>query len=431
MFNIFWFRRDLRLDDNHGLYQALRSSRPVIPIFIFDRVILQQLEDPQDARVQFIHQQLQKINALLQGYDTSLLVLEGKPLEVFEQLLSKYTIEKVFTNADYEPYGIDRDQKVTQLLVNAGVGFEAFKDHVVFEPGEILKSDQKPYTVFTPFSRRWKEKLRPENLQAFPSESLLNQLHQQRNKLPTLEELGMKPSSIKVPELRTEDQRIQTYEQTRNFPSQDGTTLAGPHLRFGSISVRKLAAQALSKSETYLNELIWREFFMHIMYFFPQTLQRNFYTKYDAVQWRNNENEFALWCQGQTGYPLVDAGMRELNATGFMHNRVRMVVASFLTKHLLIEWQWGEAWFASKLLDYELSSNVGNWQWAAGTGSDAAPYFRVFNPSEQLKKFDNDLKYTLKWIPELNEFSYPKAMVEHAFARDRAIQTYKKALAKV
>lgn len=431
MFNIFWFRRDLRLEDNHGLFKALKSSREVIPLFIFDRLILQQLEDRQDARVQFIHQQLQKINEQLKPYQTSMMVIEGEPIEVFTQLISQHPIEKVFVNADYEPYGIQRDQKVAQLLQQSGVGFETFKDHVIMEPGAVLKSDGLPYTVFTPFAKRWKENLLPEHLQTFPSELLVNHLHQQIHVLPTLEQIGLKPSPIQVPELRSEDERIQQYEQTRNFPAQDGTTLAGPHLRFGSVSVRKLAAQALHNSTTYLNELIWREFFMHIMFFFPQSEQSNFYSKYNAVQWRNNEEEFEKWCQGRTGYPMVDAGMRELSATGFMHNRVRMVAASFLTKHLLIEWQWGEAWFAAKLLDYELSSNVGNWQWAAGTGCDASPYFRVFNPSEQIKKFDQGLVYIQKWIPELNDFSYPKPIVDHAFARDRAIQTYKKALATV
>ncbi|MCC7317765.1 MAG: deoxyribodipyrimidine photo-lyase [Bacteroidales bacterium] len=431
MFNIFWFRRDLRLNDNHGLFKALKSGRQVLPLFIFDRLILEKIEDVHDARVQFIHQQLQKMNDQLKPYGTSILVLYGEPLEVFSQLISRYPIEKVFTNADYEPYGLQRDKKVFQLLQQSGFGFETYKDHVIMAPGDVLKSDGLPYTVFTPFSKRWKENLLPDHLHEYPSEMFLSHLQQQIWELPSLDQIGMKPSPIQVPALRSEDERIQQYEQTRNFPAQDGTTIAGPHLRFGTVSIRKLAAQAMKNSTTYLNELIWREFFMHIMFYFPQSEQSNFYSKYNAMQWRNNEEEFEKWCQGQTGYPMVDAGMRELAATGFMHNRVRMVVASFLTKHLLIDWRWGEAWFAAKLLDYELSSNVGNWQWAAGTGCDASPYFRVFNPSEQIKKFDQGLVYIQKWIPELNDFSYPKPIVDHAFARDRAIQTYKKALATV
>ncbi len=428
MINIFWFRRDLRLSDNHGLWQALNAGLPVLPVFIFDSEILDKLNSKSDARVQFIHEQLSQIHLQLQQKGKSILVLHGKPEDVFKQMTENYQIANVFANRDYEPYGIERDNLIKTLLNKTGIGFKSFKDHVIFEPSEVLKADGKPYTVFTPYSRKWKEKLLPQHTKPFHSESLLDNLLSDYFELPNLEEIGMMPSPVFVPPIKLDDKRLQSYHETRNFPALTGTSLAGPHLRFGTISIRDLVGIALHSNETYLNELIWREFFMQILYHFPKTVTHNFYSKYDPLEWKNNPEEFQAWCDGKTGYPLVDAGMRELLATGNMHNRVRMVVASFLTKHLLIDWRWGEAWFASKLLDFELSSNVGNWQWAAGTGCDAAPYFRVFNPSEQIKKFDKDLTYVRKWVPELEEFSYPKPIIEHSFARDRAISAYKKAL---
>ena len=428
MINIFWFRRDLRLSDSHGLWQALNAGLPVLPVFIFDSEILDKLNSKSDARVQFIHEQLKHIQFQLQQKGKSLLVLSGKPEDVFKQLTEKYQIANIFTNSDYEPYGIERDKLIKLLLNKVGIGFKSFKDHVIFDPSEVLKTDGKPYTVYTPYSRKWKEKLLLQHLMPFHSESLLDNLLSDYFELPKLEEIGMMPSPIVVPPIKLDEKRLQGYHETRNFPALTGTSLAGPHLRFGTISIRYLVGIAQLTNETYLNELIWREFFMQILYHFPKTVTHNFYSKYDPLEWKNNPEEFQAWCDGKTGYPIVDAGMRELLATGNMHNRVRMVVASFLTKHLLIDWRWGEAWFASKLLDFELSSNVGNWQWAAGTGCDAAPYFRVFNPSEQIKKFDKDLQYVRKWVPELNEFSYPKPIIEHSFARDRAISAYKKAL---
>ncbi|KAF0129522.1 MAG: deoxyribodipyrimidine photolyase [Bacteroidetes bacterium] len=428
MINIFWFRRDLRLLDNHGLWQALNAGLPVLPVFIFDSEILDKLNSKSDARVQFIHEQLKHIQFQLQQKGKSLLVLSGKPMDVFKQLTEKYQIANIFTNSDYEPYGIQRDNLIKTLLNKADIGFKSFKDHVIFDPLEVLKADGKPYTVYTPYSRKWKEKLLPQHTKPFHSESLLDNLLSDYFELPNLEEIGMMPSPVFVPPIKLDDKRLQSYHETRNFPALTGTSLAGPHLRFGTIGIRHVVDIALHTNETYLNELIWREFFMQILYHFPKTVTHNFYSKYDPLEWKNNPEEFQAWCDGKTGYPLVDAGMRELLATGNMHNRVRMVVASFLTKHLLIDWRWGEAWFASKLLDFELSSNVGNWQWAAGTGCDAAPYFRVFNPSEQIKKFDKYLTYVRKWVPELEEFRYPKPIIEHSFARDRAISAYKKAL---
>lgn len=430
MINIFWFRRDLRLNDNHGLYKALSEGINVLPVFIFDSDILDKLIDPCDARVQFIHQQLEKINTKLKEFGSSLYVRKGNVADIFNELLQSFEIGKVYCNSDYEPYGINRDKQVEKLLAKKGIQFYTFKDHVIFEKGEVLKPDGKPYTVFTPYSRKWKEYFQDEILNAFPSESFLENFIQKEQSLPSLADIGFRSSPIKALEILTGKERLQSYADTRNIPAIDGTSHVGPHLRFGTISIRNLVKQAISASETYLNELIWREFFMQILFHFPHSANENFNPKYNHVLWRNNEEEYRLWCEGQTGYPMVDAGMRELNETGHMHNRVRMVVASFLTKHLLIDWRWGEAYFASKLLDFELASNVGNWQWAAGTGCDAAPYFRVFNPSEQLKKFDPEMKYVRRWVPEVDDLNYlGKTIVDHAFARNRALETYKKALA--
>ncbi len=426
--NIFWFRRDLRLDDNQGLFEALNSSLPVLGIFIFDTEILNALESKSDARLQFIHSRIQIINKLLEPHGSNILVIHNNVEEAFAQIISDYNVRKVFCNRDYEPYAKERDQKVKQLCKTNGVGFVDFKDQVIFESNEVLKDDGLPYTVFTPYSRKWKARYIQNRPTIKPSEKMLNRFVKNASELPTLEMLGFAPSPIIVPEIRIENERLQAYEASRNFPAQDGTTFTGTHLRFGTISVRKLVSHASQLSETYLNELIWREFFMQILDHFPHVVKENYQPKYNRLVWRNNEEEFKRWCEGQTGYPIVDAGMRELLQTGIMHNRVRMVTASFLTKHLLIDWRWGEAWFAKHLLDYELASNNGNWQWAAGTGCDAAPYFRVFNPTEQQKKFDSKGIYTRKWLPELESLAYPKPIVEHKFARERALSAYKTAL---
>lgn len=427
MINLFWFRRDLRLDDNHALFEALNAGLPVLAIFIFDKAILDKLPKKKDARVEFIHKQLQQLNEQLTAYGSSLLVLHGKPYEQFELLIKKYPINQVFANEDYEPYALLRDKNIGELLKFNEIRFSTFKDHVVFSANEVLKQDGNPYTVFTPYSRKWKEKLNQTILPSYPSQELLNKLLKQNIELPDIQHLGYEKSGIAVPEPRLDNTLLEQYAENRNFPGVHATSMIGPHLRFGTLSIRKVVAKALKLSETWLNELIWREFFMQIMLHFPHSARDNFHAKYNFLPWRNDEAEFRRWCEGNTGFPMVDAGMRELNTTGFMHNRVRMITAGFLTKHLLIDWRWGEAYFAEKLLDFELSSNVGNWQWAAGTGCDAAPYFRVFNPEEQLKKFDPNHSYIRKWVPEYNQFTY-KPMVEHAFARNRAIETYKVAL---
>jgi deoxyribodipyrimidine photo-lyase len=415
---LFWFRRDLRLEDNTGLFYALQQEKNVLPLFIFDRNILDKLEDKADARVEFIHSQLTDLKAQLEQKGSSLLVKFGKPEDVYQELLTQYEVQSVYTNRDYEPYAKERDHAVDLLLKAKGAALFSFKDQVIFEPGEILNGSGEFYKVFTPFSRNWLDKYKQTRVQPLESPNWKSLLQTSPFQMISLEEMGFEKTGIQIPPKVTDEALISHYDQTRNFPALAGTTRLGIHLRFGTISVRKLAQVAARLNETYLNELIWREFYMMILAFNPQVVDKAF----------NNTEEFRAWCEGKTGYPIVDAGMRELNSTGYMHNRVRMIVASFLTKHLLIDWRWGEAYFAKKLLDFELASNNGGWQWAAGTGTDAQPYFRVFNPDSQTEKFDKQLKYIRKWIPEFGTNKYPKPIVDHKFARARAIDTYKKAL---
>lgn len=425
---IFWFRRDLRLEDNTALFHALNENEEVLPIFIFDTTILKHL-DKQDARVSFIHQELHKINLKLQSIGKSLALFYGTPEEIFSQLITENTIENVYANHDYEPAARKRDKSVNELLKSNGISFKTCKDQVIFEKSEVVKEDGSPYVVYTPYSKKWLEKFKSIQLKSYPSETLTHKFTNHNYPFLTLENIGFVPTSIRLPHFTIDEKRISNYEGTRNFPAIEGTSLIGIHLRFGTISIRKLVNYVQNFSNiTYLKELIWREFFMQILWHFPHTTAKSFKEKYDAIEWLNNELDFNKWCEGKTGYPFVDAGMRELNATGHMHNRVRMIVASFLCKHLLIDWRWGEAYFANKLLDYEQASNVGNWQWAAGSGVDAAPYFRIFNPSEQIKKFDSDLKYIKKWIPEFNTSTYPEPIIEHKLARERCLTTYKKAV---
>jgi len=427
--SFFWFRRDLRTEDNTGLFHALQQNQNIQPIFIFDRNILDKLEDKDDARVSFIHSCISNLKKEFQDQGGDLWVRYGRPEDIFKKLISEYDVDTVFTNRDYEPYAKERDQKIDKLLDEKGVNFLRFKDQLIFEPDEIVNGSGEFYKVYTPFSRQWKAKF--DELK-FDSQNDLNFKNLRKTDSPEkmieLEEMGFEPSKIEIPSLKTSDERISKYDKTRNFPAINGTTRLGIHLRFGTISIRNLAQRAKELNETYLNELIWREFYMMILAKNPQVVDKAFKPAYDQIPWRNDEAQFEAWCEGKTGYPIVDAGMRELNETGYMHNRVRMVVASFLTKHLLIDWRWGEAYFARKLLDYELASNNGGWQWAAGTGTDAQPYFRVFNPTSQMEKFDKDLKYVKKWVPEYGTDDYPEPIVDHKFARQRAIDTYKEAL---
>jgi deoxyribodipyrimidine photo-lyase len=420
--SIFWYRRDLRLEDNTGLFKALNENENILPIFIFDDSILDELPED-DARVNFIYESLSKINKQLNNHKASLQILKGQIDDVWEKLVTTYDIQKVYLNKDYEPYAIKRDQKINEFLNSKGIEMKTFKDQVIFEEDEIVKADGKPYTVFTPYKRKWLEKFTKVNLNLIAN---FDNFYKKIIDFPSLNQLGLKNSSLKVKKYSLKN--VSTYSETRNFPNLDSTSYLSPHLRFGTISVRQIITELKNKSETFLSELIWREFFMQIIFHFPHVVTKNFRPKYDGIQWVNNKEDYDNWCQGKTGYPLVDAGMRQLNETGYMHNRVRMVTAGFLCKHLLIDWRYGEAYFAKKLLDYELSSNNGNWQWAAGTGCDAAPYFRIFNPIEQLKKFDKTLTYTKKWVKDFDTLEYPKPIVDHKYARNRALEAYKKGI---
>ena len=420
-----WFRRDLRLKDNAALCAAAASGERVLPLFIFDTEILSELP-PDDARVSFFCQLLENMQGDLRGQGGSLAGFHDTPARAFNKLLADNAITAVYANADYEPYAIARDAEIARLLKSRGIAFHLLRDHLVFEPGEILKPDGTPYVVFTPFSKKWKSELTENRTSSHGKPTVKWSRHSY--KLPTITEIGFKPSEIRVPDADISAKLIAGYANSRDFPSQR-TSRLGPHLRFGSVSARQAVTEALKSGEgTFLNELIWREFFAHVLFHYPKTVSESFRPQYDNIKWRNDQAEFELWKTGRTGYPLVDAGMRELNATGFMHNRVRMVAASFLCKHLLIDWRWGEAYFALKLLDYEQASNVGNWQWAAGSGTDAAPYFRIFNPSEQARKFDGSGKYIVEWVPEYGTPAYPRPMVDHAMARERCLEAYKKAV---
>lgn len=427
--SICWLRRDLRLEDNVSLFEVSKSSDKVLLVFIFDTTILNKLEDKADRRVAFIHESLLSINQRIKKYGSSLWIVHNSPLAAFQELNNQFDVKAIFTNRDYEPGAIERDKLIEEFAYANKIAFKTYKDQVIFEKSEITKRDGTPYTVFTPYANAWKQQLTKQTEVSYPSEMMLSRLYQRDNlPFPTLNEIGFQdiPSGVgENPEIDTGF--LTHYHETRNFPAVDSTSKLGVHLRFGTISIRKLVKAARDINDTWLNELIWREFFMMILYHFPEVEHRAFRKKYDAIRWRNNEDEFQLWCKGETGYPLVDAGMRQLNASGWMHNRVRMIVASFLTKHLLIDWRWGEAYFAGKLLDYELSSNNGNWQWAAGCGCDAAPYFRVFNPGLQAKKFDPDQVYIRRWIADYDT-NYPPAMIDHEFARKRALTVYKESL---
>jgi deoxyribodipyrimidine photo-lyase len=420
--SIFWFRRDLRLEDNTALNQALLSGEQILPLFIFDDQIINELP-VDDPRVNFIYESLSKVNEQLSFKNTSILCLRGNPIQVWEDLIASYSIKSVFVNKDYEPYARDRDQAVEKLLRANTIDLLAFKDQVIHQENDVLKKDGTPYTVYTPYKNKWIENYQHKKPVALVSNSNFFQ-----NLIPfaSLQELGIEKSKIKVQDYNLS--QIYKYPEERDFPGVDSTSYLSPHLRFGTVSVRTIISKLTKNDKVFMSELIWREFFMQILFHFPKVVSGNFRSKYDGIEWLNNPEDFKHWCNGTTGYPMVDAGMRQLNKTGYMHNRVRMVTAGFLCKHLLIDWRLGEAYFAKKLLDYELSANNGNWQWAAGTGCDAAPYFRIFNPLEQFKKFDKNQDYVKKWVPEFGTDSYPEPIIEHKFARERALEAYKKGI---
>jgi len=425
---LFWFRRDLRFYDNHGFFEALSNSEPVLPVFIFDPNIISELKNKKDKRITYIYEALAALNKKFSSYGSGLLVMRDDPLRAIKYICQKFAIKQVITNTDYESYAINRDKEISDWLGTMNIPFRSFKDQVIFEKHEVLKGDGTPYTVFTPYSKVWKQKLAEKGINNYPSENLLSRLFKTDEfKFPTLAGIGFEKAIVPTVLTLPDKEVILHYDKTRNIPSLAGTSRMSVQLRFGTVSARELVKIGTELNEQWLNELIWREFFMMILFHFPMVVTHSFKPKYEDIEWINNPKDFGLWCEGKTGYPLVDAGMRELNETGLMHNRVRMVTASFLTKHLLIDWRWGEAYFAEKLLDYELSSNNGNWQWAAGCGCDAAPYFRVFNPMEQARKFDPEMRYIKKWITDFSP-DYLPPIVDHDFARKRAITVYKKAL---
>jgi deoxyribodipyrimidine photo-lyase len=424
--NIFWFRRDLRTRDNTALSNALNGDLPVLPVFIFDTDITNELPTD-DSRISFIWEKLKDINSELQKSGSSILIKKGEPLKVWKELIASFEINAVFINKDYEPYGTDRDNDLESLLSTKGIPLHRFKDQVILEEKEIIKSDNTAYTIFTPYKNKWIQRITDEKLLINRKEQTsVNNYYKSDFKFPSLEDIGFRTGPYKVKPFDLSV--VKEYEKYRDLPFEDLTSYLSPHLRFGTVSIRKIASVALKENTVFLNELIWREFFMQILFNYPDVVTNNFKSKYDNIQWRNNDDEFERWCRGETGFPVVDAGMRQLNETGYMHNRVRMITAGFLCKHLLIDWRWGEAYFAGKLLDYELSSNNGNWQWASGTGCDAAPYFRIFNPHSQQKRFDPDEEYIRKWVKDFGKPSYGKPIVEHEFARKRAIAIYKSGL---
>jgi len=436
MISVMWLRRDLRLEDNAALYHALKTGKQVLPIFIFDKNILSKLENKTDPRVSFLHRELDELKKQLINLGSDLRVYFGAPIEIWKKILQEYEVESVYINRDYESYAINRDQKIKEILTGEGIELKDYKDHVILESSEVLKDDGDPYVVFTPYKRTWMsvlnsrgEGLKSYYLKSYPTEKYFNNFYQTSGTdLITLGELGFEKSDILIPDKKVSQGLIKKYDKTRNFPAQKGTSRLGIHFRFGTISIREKARRAYDLNETFLSELVWRDFYSSILQAFPRVENESFRAKYDRIEWRNNEEEFDKWCNGKTGFPIVDAGMRELNETGYMHNRVRMITASFLTKHLLIDWRWGEAYFAEKLLDFDLASNNGGWQWAAGSGTDAAPYFRIFNPYTQADKFDKNRKYIKQFIPEIDTGDYPEPIVDHKEARQRCLETYKKAL---
>ncbi|MFN8277132.1 MAG: deoxyribodipyrimidine photo-lyase [Chitinophagales bacterium] len=427
---LVWLRRDLRLNDHAALYHALRENEEVLPVFIFDSNILEDLPR-NDRRVAFIHQELKRLQEELLALGSTLLVEKGAPLAVWKELTTRYKITAVYANEDYEPYARQRDVAVTEWLQQQGVLVKWYKDHVIFSGNEVLKDDGSPYTVYTPYSRKWLARLKPFYYKAYPVQKYLPAFAKlPATQFPSLQQIGFQEEATSFPARVIPGKIISGYHETRDLPAIQGTSQLGVHLRFGTLSIRQLLAYALPRNEVYVKELIWRDFYQQILWHFPYVATGSFRSEYDQIAWRNNEQEFACWCSGNTGYPLVDAGMRELNATGYMHNRVRMVTASFLTKHLLIDWRWGERYFAEKLLDFDLAANNGGWQWAAGTGTDAAPYFRIFNPQSQQEKFDKQLTYVRRWVPEYGTAAYVQPIVDHAMARQRCLKAYQQALGK-
>lgn len=467
--SLVWFRRDLRDYDHAALYHALKSSKQVYCAFIFDTEILDQLTDKADRRVEFIWESVRELKLALQQQGGDLIVRHGKASSEIPKLAEQLKVNAVFTNRDYEPSAAERDRKVACQLKDHAIEFHDFKDQVIFEKDEILTQAGKPFGVFTPYKNAVLKKLNDFYLASYPVSRYINNLAKRKaEEMQSLESLGFvrtNLSSLKLPtgmsgaQQLFEDflERIQQYKSARDFPAIKGPSYLSVHLRFGTISIRQLARTAWqmggSGAEGWLNELIWRDFYFQILYHHPRVADgRAFKADFDTLPFSNNEKLFHAWCDGKTGYPLVDAAMRQINQTGWMHNRLRMVAASFLVKDLLIDWRWGERYFAEKLIDFDLSANNGGWQWAASTGCDAQPWFRIFNPITQSEKFDTEGKFIRRYVPELavcnNKeihapwliaasrqqelglslgIDYPQPVVDHAAQRLLALVLYKNA----
>ena len=457
---LLWFRRDLRLEDQAALYHALRSARRVFCCFVLDTEILDALPRA-DRRVEFILQALSQLDAALRARGGALIVRHGRAVELLPQLAAELGVQAVFANHDDEPQALARDALVAERLASFSCQFRSFKDHVVFERSEVLTALGKPYGVFTPYKNAWLRKLTPFYLQAYPVERYLDLLAASplAQGVPGLAEIGFEPAGLAPhvgadrAEALLDDflDRIARYDSTRDFPAVKGPSYLSVHLRFGTISIRRLAREAWQRAqagergaEVWLSELIWRDFYHQVMHHHPQAMTGAFRPEYDAIQWEQGpaaEALFRAWCEGRTGYPLVDAAMLQLNQTGYMHNRLRMVAASFLIKDLGIDWRWGERYFAEQLLDFDLAANNGGWQWAASSGCDAQPWFRIFNPVTQSEKFDADGKFIKRYLPLLAALpaklihapwlagplaapDYAQPLVRHDEARERTLARY-------
>ena len=460
--SLVWFRRDLRLDDHAALYHALKVSDAVYCAFVFDRTILDPLPRA-DRRVAFILESVRELDAALRAKGGVLLCLTGDPRDEIPRLASRLGVQTVWTNRDYEPAVIARDAQVAERLAAQGIGFETAKDQVIFEQDEVLTADGRPFSVFTPYQRAWRKRLTPFYLRPYPVQRYLDRLARtDGDSLPTLAALGfdtvdvsrLQPGMSGAETLLADfSHRIDRYHEARDYPAVKGPSYLSVHLRFGTVSIRQLAgfAEHLGNAgaDTWLNELIWRDFYQQILWHHPRVVDHAFKPVFDALVFENRQDWFAAWCEGRTGYPLVDAAMRQLNQSGYMHNRLRMVTASFLVKDLLIDWRWGERYFAEKLIDYDLAANNGGWQWAAGTGCDAQPYFRIFNPVSQSEKFDPKGAFIRRYVPELADLPdraihapwqaspielsaagirlgdhYPAPLVDHAIQRERALAMF-------
>ncbi len=465
---LVWFRRDLRSYDHAALSHALRQSAQVHCVFVFDTDILDRLEDRHDRRVDFIWHSVRELQTALAEMGGGLVVRHGSARTLIPELARELGVNAVFANRDYEPEAILRDAAVEEALAADGIPFVTFKDQVIFERDQLLSGSGRPYSVFTPYRNAWLKRVGDADLQLHPVaehaaalapavESALPSLPSMGFQHTDLASLGVKPGMSGAAACwRAFEDQLAGYDRLRNLPVLDATSRLSVHLRFGTCSVRELARRAYYASgrgaDTWLSELIWRDFFQMILFFHPRVTNQAYRTEFDGIRWPGSDDHFRAWCAGRTGYPIVDAGMRELNRTGFMHNRVRMIVASFLVKDLLVDWRRGERYFAQKLLDYDLAANNGNWQWAASTGCDAQPYFRIFNPVAQSEKYDPDGGYIRRWVPELAALDnrdihapwrltpieqeiagvvlgrdYPAPIVDHALARERALALFKSA----